>query len=270
MNEFIVVTVNYNSYSYTLALVDNLASITNQTGSAIRLVIVDNASRPENLEQLEARVSHQTWIKLIKNNHNTGYFRGLNLGLEQISNTEKNNVIICNNDITFDPTFFDLLSNENLTPGTLVVAPRVTTLDGREQNPHVVESISPFRLFCYDLYYSSYWLGCLLMKAARLNKKTTNLEPELVKKEIYMGIGACYVLTKEFFEKCTKLDERVFLWGEEALLAGQVREAHGKTMYLPSLRVYHAESASVSAIPSLESYRISQKSFKIYRQYLRR
>ena len=175
MNKYTVVTVDYNSCLHTLALVDNLESIRRETGTSINLVVVDNASSAENLEKLGVHTSHQKWVQLIRNPRNIGYFRGLNLGLEQIPKMEQDKIIICNNDITFDSNFFELLSATALPSGTLVVAPRVTTLDGREQNPHVVDGVSRFRLFCYDLYFSSYWLGCLLMKvASRLNKKIRN------------------------------------------------------------------------------------------------
>lgn len=270
MSNFTVVTVNYNSSEHTCSLIDNLESIIIESDFSIKLLIIDNNSKKENLGVLEDRIKNLKWANLYKNKDNVGYFRGLNVGLEMIPDAERDWVVICNNDLKFENNFFDCLLKITLPQDTFVIAPRITTIDGREQNPHVVKSISYFRRFCYDLYFLNYHLGRIMMKFAPLLRRQDSVGMQnFENREIYMGIGACYILTKEYFKKCNKLDERVFLWGEEALLAGQVKEAKGKTIFAPALRVYHSESASVSKIPSHESYLISRGSYKIYRRYLR-
>lgn len=85
---------------------------------------------------------------------------------------------------------------------------------------------------------------------------------------IYSGIGACYILTENFFNHYSKLDDRVFMWGEEALLAGQVAAANGKMLYHPDLIVHHEENASVKNIPWRATYNITRESYKIYKDYL--
>ena len=86
--------------------------------------------------------------------------------------------------------------------------------------------------------------------------------------KIKRGIGACYVLTPCFFQHYQRLDDRVFLWGEEALLSHQVESAGGSTLYDPSIRVIHCESASVRFIQKRERYEIVKASYKIYKPYL--
>ena len=83
-----------------------------------------------------------------------------------------------------------------------------------------------------------------------------------------MGFGACYILTENFFKYFNVLDDRVFLWGEEALLAGQVASVGGKILYDPTIIVQHNESGSVAIIPSKQTYRITRQSYRIYSRYL--
>ena len=83
-----------------------------------------------------------------------------------------------------------------------------------------------------------------------------------------MGIGALYVLTPNFFNHFDKLWEDVFLYGEEAILTGQVNSVNGKIWYEPSLKCNHDESASTSKIGTKKKYKIIQNSYKIYKKYL--
>ena len=66
---------------------------------------------------------------------------------------------------------------------------------------------------------------------------------------------------------CGYLDDSVFMWGEEVLLAHQVEVAKGVITYDPSLYVLHMESASVNKISSRKSFKMTKASYKIYRDY---
>ena len=83
-----------------------------------------------------------------------------------------------------------------------------------------------------------------------------------------MGVGACYVLLPAFFEKCGDLFFPWFLFGEEACLAWQVRDAGGVTWYDPKLRVDHAESASCSKLPGRVAYEHAREAYWGYRSLL--
>jgi GT2 family glycosyltransferase len=86
--------------------------------------------------------------------------------------------------------------------------------------------------------------------------------------EISMGVGACYVLTSSFIEKIGNLYFPWFLYGEEACLAWQVRDAGGIIWYDPDLIVSHAESASCSKLPSRLAYDFGRESYWGYRHLL--
>ena len=83
-----------------------------------------------------------------------------------------------------------------------------------------------------------------------------------------MGIGALYILTPNFFKYFKKLTEEVFLYGEEAVFAGQIASVNGEIYYEPVLVCYHNESSTTSNIGSKSKYKIIQNSYKIYRKYL--
>lgn len=271
MKKINFIAVNYNNSKHTIDYIKSILLL--DTLENYHVVIVDNASELSDFAILNEYCNNlkNANVQLIRNQENSGYFPGLNVGLEAVEKSSDNLSVIGNNDLTFQSDFLVALRGLNYDQQTCVIAPDVVSADGRHQNPHCINHISRFRVFCYDLYFMNYYFGKLLFWIMQKLKKYVIPKPNEAWKEqqyIYMGIGACYILTEHFFKTYNNLDDRVFLWGEEALLAGQVSRANGKTLYAPSLVVHHFENASVSKIPSEKSYEITKKSYKIYRQYL--
>lgn len=271
MKKINFITVNYNNSNHTINYIKSILLINKIENYEI--IIIDNASELADYQALAGYCQHLSnpYIKLIKNQSNSGYFSGLNVGLKYAAIDKGDIAIVGNNDLTFQSDFLDVFKLLSYDDQTLVIAPDVVSADGRHQNPHCINHVSRFRVFCYDLYFMNYYFGKLMFWAMQVIKKYSNTRQNELWKEkqyIYMGIGASYILTEHFFKFYSLLDERVFLWGEEALLAGQVSRVSGKTLYAPSLVVHHFENASVSKIPSVKSYKIQKKSYEIYRQYL--
>jgi GT2 family glycosyltransferase len=265
------VTVNYNNSEHTINYIKSILAL-DDLGN-YEVVVVDNASNPLDFRAMEdyCKELSNPHVHLVKNPLNSGYFPGLNVGLDFIGSEDDSIVVVGNNDLTFQSDFSTTLRRLNYDSRTFVIAPNVISADGRHQNPHCINHVSRFRVFCYDLYFANYYFGKLLFWTMQALKKyviSTENETWKTQQYIYMGIGACYVLTENFFKVYKNLDARVFLWGEEALLAGQIANAGGKTLYVPSLIVHHFENASVSKIPSMASYKITKESYKIYRQFL--
>ena len=157
----------------------------------------------------------------------------------------------------------------------MVIAPNIITKDGRMQNPHVLlnEKYTFFNKIKGEIYNYNFYLTQILRYGNKLRKKIflvkekekTNNYGEIA---IKRGIGACYILTSNFFEKYDKLDDRVFMWGEEALLSNQVEKVNGIILYTPNLKIIHHESASVKIIQSKKKFYMVKDSYKVYKKYL--
>lgn len=76
-----IVIINYNSTSFTI---DCVNSIVSQTSSLIsyQIIIVDNASRPEEVEKLKS-LEGQSNLQIIYSKENLGFGRGNMLGAER-------------------------------------------------------------------------------------------------------------------------------------------------------------------------------------------
>jgi GT2 family glycosyltransferase len=278
MKRYNFICVNYNGSNFTKSLLESLEVMEIPIECAIRLIVVDNKSHPDDKLTLEKISSSIVDLVVIENKENIGYFPALNVGITFAKSDESEKIIIGNNDLTYSKDFLTVLEVRNFSEEVLVISPDVLTLDGYHQNPLSNKRLTRLEIFVERLYYSNYYISRFMILTKRLMKKILTFalfsqdyaENVFVENEmpILRGIGACYVLTDHFFKKFTLLDDRVFLWGEEALLSNQVRTVNGVILYVPSLLVHHCESGSVKKLLTRERYEIVRKSFKVYKEYL--
>jgi len=276
--KFVFIAVNYNGAAHTENYLQSLQEMTLPDGDTLEAIIVDNNSLDSDLEKVRSSVAQRPFARLIAQDHNPGYFRGLNAGIDTCPKTEGTLLVVGNNDLKFAMDFIIRLKEIPYEKDVLVIAPNITTLDGRRQNPHVVKNVPYSELVMTRIYFTNYYIGQAgrlinrtirsLLRRVRPAPKNVRPKPEPGRMKIKRGIGACYVLTPYFFHHYQRLDGSVFLWGEEALLSHQVESAGGCTLYDPFIQITHSESASVRLIQKRERYEIVKASYKIYRPYL--
>ncbi|KAB7698587.1 glycosyltransferase [Plesiomonas shigelloides] len=272
--KFNVVTVNYNSSHETVMMLESLVSELNYIN---KIIIVDNSSDKKNVDLLKDNnvLNEQSSIvSLIFLDENIGYFPALNVGLSHLDDSDKNNeyTIICNNDLVFNHEFFSRLLDSSYPEHTFAISPSVKTINGVYQNPSMAKKPSKTRLFFYSVYYSNYHVGKLLLKIWRKLGFgiDSNTKKDLQKREIFIGIGAIYVLAPVFFNKFKCLDYPLFLYGEEAFFSHQISSAGGCIFYDPTIEVLHLESVSTKKIPSRKNYDLNAKAFEIYKDYFKK
>ena len=253
------ICVNYNNSKYTL---DYILSLENVRSQNVEIIVVDNNSNKSELAQLgESNLNFQ----LIKSKINLGYFKGLNLAIDSIEHKEEYDyIIVGNNDLSFSANFVFELSNEEIDSSIFVIAPNIIKLNGQHQNPHITDKFSLIARIYRKLYFSNYVLAKALQFFTNIRSRLFNFldrKSNNVEQIILMGYGACYILTKNFFNNFDNLDSPNFLMGEEGVLANQVLSKNGKTIYKPNLIVHHHDHTSIGKISSRSLYNFSKESY---------
>lgn len=272
MNKFVFITVNYNGSDFTKKYLESINDLILNDNDIVEIVVVDNCSDLSEYAKLSGYCDkYHKKLNVIRLVENVGYFKGLNQGLARVQNTDDSVIIVGNNDLTFNADFISNLKKIDFDDDVLVIAPNIITKDGRKQNPHVVKAVPRIEKIKAKIYFSNYFVGQffrLINQSIKtfLPRKTKSYD--YGKMKIKRGIGACYVLTKNFFKYFDRLDDRVFLWGEEALLSNQLEEVNGTTLYDPTIKIIHHENAAVKFVNSRARYNITKNSYKIYCKYL--
>lgn len=262
------ITVNYNNSKLTKEYIWSIKKIIKNEEDRIDTIVIDNDSIFK--EKIILKEINEKNLKIIFNEKNLGYFQGLNIGLKEIQGKEYEYIIISNNDIIFEKDFLIKLKESKYDEDTLVICPNLKTKDNIHQNPMQKKRYSKFYKFKSDIYFFNYILTNFILKLINLFRKKRKNENIYWKESdyIWIGIGACYILVNNFRNYIPLLDNRVFLWGEEALFANQIHSLDKKVYYDSNIKAIHLESASVSKMPSKTKYNMIKQSYKIYRKYL--
>jgi GT2 family glycosyltransferase len=224
--KFSVVTVNYKSWPYTLRCIDSLYA----TGyEDFEVVIVDNegAAPPQ--------IPHPG--RLIRNPENVGFARACNQGME-VSRGE--NVMFLNPDTVVAEGFFESLEGFlDAYPGAGVVGPKIVGFDGEVQ-------LTARR----ELSFLSGVLGrtSLLTRLFPKNPLVRRLFPAAEKLSGPTAVdwiaGTCMAVRRRTLEEIGGMDERFFMYFEDADLCRRARETGWLVYYLPNIEVFHLSGAS--------------------------
>jgi GT2 family glycosyltransferase len=264
-----IVTVNFNSSDATLDMIESLKKSIHYIST---IFIVDNDSAEKDyinlvkgLERFD--LSGKVCVKRLEDN--IGYFGGLNKGLDEIDDKSLTYTIVCNNDLIFTEEFFTNLSESVFQKNVYALSPSVKTVDGVYQNPSMKNKPSLLKKFFLNLYFANYYIGIFILKIWRFlglgsDSRTTK---DCQQKEIFLGIGAIYIILPEFFKNNDRLYYPSFLYSEEVFLSRQIQDTGGVQLYYPKVEVTHMESVSTSKIPKFKKYKMTQESFKLCRSY---
>ena len=272
MSRINFIAVNFNNSHYTAKLLDSLR-LQDGMGKefAMDCVIVDNSTNSDQAVQCQELSAQCPWSSYIRSGENLGYFGGLNTGLAVEGVRDADFVIICNNDLEFEPQFCAELTRRQYDEKVFAVCPDVITADGYHQNPHVLKRINWFRRFQFDLYFSHYYVARLLLMILRVVRTSPSSPPQPQHGcETHLGVGACYVLTAQFLRRFSQLNSPSFLYGEESYISDQIHTAGGILWYDVALRVHHKECAATSTMRERTAYDFARAGYPDYRRIEKR
>ena len=270
MKKLDFVFTNFNNSKYTK---DAIESIQVFNKGQIRIIVVDNNSETDDVQALKVLEQTHKNVNVIYNEKNVGYFKGLNIGLKYLRKNYNtfDFVVIGNNDLLFPLDFYDsILKKRILFDKYPIISPSITTLDGVNQNPHVIKEISKLREFVLDVYHTNYFLSKLILWTAKNTHFLTgrrDQEQHPVAQEIYRGYGACYILGNLFFKNFKNLWAPTFLLYEEYFLSKQLSDKNFKIFYEPSINVIHLMHATTKMLVGKVKWQFSREAHKEYRKH---
>ena len=231
-----IVIVTHNS----LSLVEEcLRSIEQYPPSfSFETIIIDNASTDGTPEMIAGKFEN---VRLVANDENTGYSRGVNQGIKLGSGRM---ILILNPDIVLREGSIDnLIAFMDKTPHAGIAASKLLYLDGRIQ-------YSCRRFYTLQaLIFRRTFLGKLLPRAKPLREHLmTDYDHEEVR-EVDWVTGACMLARREAIEKVGLMDERFFLYFEDIDWCYRMKNQGWSVFYVPqSVMIHRFERASAKSV----------------------
>jgi len=229
--KFSVLIVNYASWPLTLRCIESL----DRTGyTQFEAIVVDNDSaQPPELP---------SGVRLIRNKENVGFARAHNKG---IAASTGDIIVLINPDTVVERDFFGGLERflgEN--PKVGIAGPRILDSEGELQLSarREISALSGF------LGRTSL-LTRLFPKSSLVKSQFPAVTEESHPSSVDWVSGACMVVRRDVLRRIGPLDERFFMYFEDADLCRRARSAGWLVYYLPHVEIVHQTGASSRSKP---------------------
>jgi len=235
MQKIAVVTVNYNTADDTTAFLHSLKQV-KIPDIELSTIVVDNGSDeayklPENLKN----------TSLIRSETNTGFSGGYNIGMKEALKQGADYILIVNNDTVMDPDMItNLLKVLESDPKIGLTTPKIYFAKGHEFHKDRYKPHELGKVFWYAGGRTD-WNN--VMSIHRGIDEVDHGQYDKTE-EIDFASGCCMLFKREVLEKVGLLDDRYFLYFEDADLNERVKRGGYKVYYVPSAKLIHINAAS--------------------------
>lgn len=249
-NLFCFLILQYNKLDLTEHCIASIRRL-QSGGHAVHIIVVDNNSEPPIIADTKSRLEGQTDITLLFAESNLGFSKGNNLGYDYARSKLKADFIaVINNDIIIEQPDFILRCRDLFQKWAYsVLGPDVVIPDGRQENP--------WNDYIYDI--NDLKSLCALRNVERDRYLKTG-HPEFCKigkatpgKQVILNPmlqGAAIILSPIFIKDHSKVfDERLFLYGEEFILAQNCLLKGHLTVYSNEIKILHDEGKTTETLP---------------------
>jgi GT2 family glycosyltransferase len=235
MNEptVFVVIPNWNLKDDTISCVDSVLA---GNRSKLRVVVVDNGSQDGSPEALSDRFGAA--IDQVVNQENLGYARGINVGIRYALAQGADYILLLNNDTLVDETLVErLIEISETDPAVAVLGPAIY----------------------YDDEPERFWrLGAVKQRwmpiPYEIGRDVLDTGQFPMPFDVDYVTGCAMWVPAELFRTVGLLDERFFMYYEDADFCERVRSAGHRITVVPQARVWHKVSGSTRELKPWAAY----------------
>ena len=256
MTNIDVVIVNYNSADYLERCLESVYSASADAIS-VKVYIIDNASRGS------LDIIHRRFPKavLFRNNANVGFARAANYG---ISRSHSPYILLLNPDTVIEKHFFrPIIDFMEENPEIGICGPRVLESNGNVQGSARAFPTPLTALFGRQSFLTKH------LPTNRISSKNilVNHMDQKTPIKVDWVSGACMLVRRAAVEDVGKLDERFFLYWEDADWCRRMIQKDWQIFYFPSVSITHytGRSSNNEFFRSLLEFHNS--SYKLFVKY---
>ena len=243
-----IILLNYKNYNDTI---ECIKSIENQNYSNYCIIVVDNNSQNESVNEIKISCKDMNNIYIIENKENVGFAKGNNIGIKFAKeNLKCDFVFVLNTDtVLFDEnTLKKLISLYKPEEKIAIINPMCCDIEKIIQKPYLIYNS---KMWKYVIRMGIYILKQIIKYIFNLDKYKKNNEKfnvEEIKENKYIIQGCAYILTPDFFKYYSQIFPETFLYCEELALAIYIEKANLKIENSTDVLIIHKEAGSTKEI----------------------
>lgn len=235
-----IIILAYNGIDLTLEVLKGISEL-DLTGIDAETIVVDNLSKDNTVEVLRKYRLPNMNFKLIANKGNLGFAGGNNVGIKDAIERGAKYVVLLNNDVIIPSNLLKELVNTVKTDMKIgLICPKMYFAKGFE--------------FHKDRYKNEDLGKVIWYAGGIIDRKNIYSEHRGVdevdhgqfdkEEETDYANGACVLINSKMLKEIGLLDEKLFLYWEDADLSERARRAGWKVIYTPKTFLWHKVSVA--------------------------
>ena len=222
-----IVISNYNGWQDT---VQCLESLQKQTYRDFEIILLDDASTNDSVQQLQKHLTENTVF--LPQEANVGFAAANNVGMRRALADGCDWVLLLNNDTVAAPDFLETLLRE--TPAGAVSCPKMLFLDPPD-----------------EIWFAGGELDRATGKVRHLGGHEKDGPAFAKKKQVSFITFCCVLLPRQVIEQVGFLDETLFMYCEDVDYCIRLANAGVPLWFLPDARIWHKAGGSAGGMLSV-------------------
>ena len=222
-----IVISNYNGWQDT---VQCLESLQKQTYRNFEIILLDDASTNDSVQQLQKHLTENTVF--LPQEANSGFAAVNNVGMRRALADGCDWVLLLNNDTVVAPDFLETLLRE--TPAGAVSCPKMLFLDPPD-----------------EIWFAGGELDRATGKVKHLGGHEKDGPAFAEKKQVSFITFCCVLLPRQVVEEVGFLDETLFMYCEDVDYCIRLADAGVPLWLLPDARIWHKAGGSAGGMLSV-------------------
>lgn len=222
-----IVISNYNGWQDT---VQCLESLQKQTYRDFEIILLDDASTNDSVQQLQKHLTENTVF--LPQEANVGFAAANNVGMRRALADGCDWVLLLNNDTVAAPDFLETLLRE--TPAGAVSCPKMLFLDPPD-----------------EIWFAGGELDRATGKVRHLGGHEKDGPAFAEKKQVSFITFCCVLLPRQVIEQVGFLDETLFMYCEDVDYCIRLADAGVPLWFLPDARIWHKAGGSAGGMLSV-------------------
>lgn len=222
-----IVISNYNGWQDT---VQCLESLQKQTYRDFEIILLDDASTNDSVQQLQKHLTENTVF--LPQEANSGFAAVNNVGMRRALADGCDWVLLLNNDTVVAPDFLETLLRE--TPAGAVSCPKMLFLDPPD-----------------EIWFAGGELDRATGKVKHLGGHEKDGPAFAEKKQVSFITFCCVLLPRQVIENVGFLDETLFMYCEDVDYCIRLADAGVPLWFLPDARIWHKAGGSAGGMLSV-------------------
>lgn len=239
-----IIIVNYNGSSDTHECVESIQKVKYQN---YKIIIVDNGSREEQVDQLSKDSLIQETSTIIYKQKNSGFSEGNNTGIRYAKGIGADYILLLNNDTVVTEGFLDSLVECAQIQKNSIVSGSIKYYSNKDE-------------FWYAGGDYNYDTGLTTMTAHREKYEKNGVEVSFV-------TGCLMLIPMQYIDQYGMLSDKFFLYSEDTEYCLRAIKNGYRIIWSPDALIYHKVNASTGKNSPLQQYYITRNDLMVIEEF---